>query len=91
MTDGVVTHAEVLRWLPEHVRRGLEMSMPPEQRGWFSEAEMQQYDGRFVEVQSMSEPEPRYYATGGIVRLAYRPSLAGCVSPTSAELTAGTK
>lgn len=87
--DGIVTHAEVLRWLPDHIRHGLEMSMPPEQRGWFTDAEMRRYDGRFVEVTRMDEAEPRYYATGGIVRLPYLPSIAGCAAPTSAEITAG--
>jgi hypothetical protein len=64
MTDEVVTHAEVLRWLPRDVQRALTMALPPEQRGWWTEAEMERDGGRFMEVTRMEDAEPRYLRTG---------------------------
>lgn len=86
--DEVVTHAEVLRWLPEGIRHDLEMAMPPEQRGWFTEAEVEQYDGRFVEVTRMDQREPRYLATSPVTFL---PSISDRMVPTRAEISAGVR
>ena len=83
--DEVVTHAEVLRWLPAHVRRDLEMAMPPEQRGWFTQAETERYDGRFIGVQDMSEREPRFMAAGP-VSSRFLPSIDNFIAPTTAEI-----
>jgi len=87
MDDGLVTHAEVLRWLPEGIRRDLQMAMPPEQRGWYTEAEIERYDGRFIAAQTMSEREPRYYAAGA-VRQVFLPSIDSTFTPTTAEIRA---
>lgn len=89
--DEVVTHAEVLRWLPRDVVEALTLAMPPEQRGWFTAAEVEQYDGRFIGVQSLGEREPRYYATGGIVRATFLPTITSIATPTTAELQAGVR
>lgn len=86
MNDEVVTHAEVLRWLPSHIRRDLEMAMPPEQRGWFTETEVQEYDGRFVEVRKLSEAEPRFWATGRVTRRCFLPTITNLAAPTGAEI-----
>jgi predicted DNA-binding ArsR family transcriptional regulator len=64
MADEVVTHAEVLRWLPSDVQRELLMSLSPEQRGWYTAAEAEEDGGRFVEVRKMCEREERYIRTG---------------------------
>jgi hypothetical protein len=64
MTDEVVTHAEVLRWLPRDVRRALTMALPPGQRGWWTAEEAEEDGGRFVEVTRMEDAEPRYLRTG---------------------------
>lgn len=48
--DEVVTHADVLRWLPTDVQRELTMAMPPEQRGWYTREEADRDGGRFVEL-----------------------------------------
>jgi hypothetical protein len=89
MSDEVVTHAEVLRWLPLDIRRGLEMAMPPEQRGWFTEAEIERYEGPFVEVRSMSDRERRYFATGGTIVPLPMPTITNISPPTRAEIHAG--
>jgi hypothetical protein len=90
--DEVVTHAEVLRWLPRDVVEALTLAMPPEQRGWFTEAEVaSRPGGRFVEAQTMSEREPRYYATGGIVAVPFFPLISSIVAPTTVEIQAGVR
>ena len=65
--DEVVTHDEVLRWLPREVQREWadaererEMATPPEQRGWWTAAEAAGYDGDLVEVRDLGDPEPRF-------------------------------
>lgn len=91
MSDEVVTHAEVLRWLPARVRHDLEMAMPPEQRGWFTEAEVQQYDGDFVEIADLRHRERRYLAgrTTPVLRVPFLPTIGDAIAPTRAEITAG--
>jgi len=64
MSDEVVTHAEVMHWLPRRIAHELTMAMPPEQRGWYTREEAERDGGRFVEVQTMSEAEPRLLRTG---------------------------
>lgn len=61
--DEVVTHAEVLRWLPRSIADELEMSLGPEMRGWYTEEEAARSEGRFVEVRSLSERRGRFLRT----------------------------
>jgi hypothetical protein len=64
VSDELVTHEQVMRWLPRSVADELTMALPPEQRGWYTREEAEQDGGRFVEVQTMSEREPRLLRTG---------------------------
>lgn len=71
MSDEVVTHDEVLRWLPASIRgewaqaeRDRVMAMPPQERGWWTEDEMEADGGRFVEVTRFSDAHSRFYRTG---------------------------
>lgn len=89
MSDGIVTLAEVLAWLPDGIRRDLEMAMPPEQRGWFTEEETGRYYGEFVETRRMDEAEPRYLAVGIIFPIL--PTIANIAALTRAEISAGVK
>jgi hypothetical protein len=65
--DGVVTHDEVLRWLPAAVQRQWaeaererEMALPPEQRGWATAAEVENLTGEWIEVLELGGREPFY-------------------------------
>lgn len=66
--DEVVTHDEVLSWLPVAVQRewadaerAREMALPPKERGWATAAEVDAgLPGEWIAVQELSEPEPRY-------------------------------
>lgn len=67
MTDEVVTHDEVLRWLPTAVQqewrdaaRARELTMPPEERGWAAAAEVATLPGEWIEATELGEREPRY-------------------------------
>lgn len=64
MTDEVVTHADVMQWLPKDVQHELTMAMPPERRGWWTEAEADADGGRFVEVRRMCDAESRFLRVG---------------------------
>ena len=64
MNDEIRSCAEVMEWLPRDVAQSLTMAMPPEQRGWYTPEEAEKDGGRFVEMQTMSEKEPRLYRTG---------------------------
>lgn len=69
--DEVVTHAEVLRWQPDHIRRewaeaerARVMALPPEERGWATAAEVDAgLPGQWIAVQELSQAEP-YYLPG---------------------------
>lgn len=58
------THDDVLKWLPKDIARELTMALPPDLRGWYTREEAEQDGGRFVEVQTMSEAEPKFWRTG---------------------------
>lgn len=66
--DEVVTHDEVLRWLPAAVQRewaeaerAREMALPPEERGWATAAEVDAgLPGQWIAVSELSSPEVRY-------------------------------
>lgn len=67
MSDDLVTHTEVLKWLPHDVKKGLaeaerarELALPPEERGWATADEVANLPGQWIAVQELSEPEPRY-------------------------------
>jgi hypothetical protein len=61
--DELVTHADVLKWLPRDVRRELLMALGPEQRGWYTQEEMERSDGCFVEALSFEHRERQYFRT----------------------------
>lgn len=70
VTDGLVTHDEVLHWLPTAVQREWadaererEMAMPPEQRGWATADEVADLPGEWIEVRELGRAEP-YYLPG---------------------------
>ena len=65
--DEVVTHDEVLRWQSESIRRewaeaerAREMAMPPEERGWATEAEAATLPGEWIAVPELGSAEVRY-------------------------------
>lgn len=59
--DEIVTHDDVLRWLPYDIRRALLMALSPEQRGWYTREEADRTDGCFVEGVSMEHRERQYF------------------------------
>lgn len=63
MTE-IRTWHEVAEWLPTDIRARLERALPPKTRGWYTRDEAYEDGGRFVEMQTMSEREPRLYRTG---------------------------
>lgn len=70
MSDEVVTHDEVLRWLPAAVQRewaeaerAREMALPPKERGWATAAEAAELPGEWIQVRELSRAEP-YYMPG---------------------------
>lgn len=61
--DELVTHADVMQWLSDDVQRELTLAMAPEQRGWYTRAEMESSEGCFVEGINMEHAEARYFRT----------------------------
>lgn len=67
MTDEVVTHDEVLRWLPPYVQRGMReaerqrvLALSPEERGWWTEEEVAGLSGNWIAVTQLCSAEARY-------------------------------
>jgi hypothetical protein len=65
--DDVVTHDEVLRWLPTRIQRewadaerARVLALPPEERGWWTRAEAKADGGNFVELVTLSESASRF-------------------------------
>jgi predicted transcriptional regulator len=58
--DELVTHAEVMQWLPSDVQQKLTLAMTPEQRGWWTAEEAAADGGRFVEIRRWGDVEGRF-------------------------------